>query len=456
MLDLIVCPRCRGSLTLLDDAARSAGVSCNDCGRTYPHIDTIPLLFEDPKAWVTRWERQIADFVRDNADVRAKILAQMTAESTLERTRARLERLHVGLEAHATRVLAVLAQAGLHPGEAADPRKAQPTTVPGEGTITAYYHQLHRDWGWDGTQNTEAMQMAAAVKDVLGDTPLGKTLVLGAGGCRLPHDLHRDHGGTQMVAIDVNPLPFFVARRVIAGQDVRLFELPLRPRHTERVCVDRVLRRHGPATQGIELVFADGLDPPVRPGAFDTVFTPWFIDQIPNDAATLMPMLRNVLAPGGRWLNFGPLIYHPAHTRLAHRYCVDEILELARAWGFEMQRHSYRRMSYMESPDGTQGRTEHVLVSLARKSEAEPPNAAKGEPTQTWLDDPKEAVPRLPGLDGYRAPHPMFEAVVALIDGQRSTAEIAALLVERHGLPSDAATIGVQACLREIHRALRP
>ena len=449
MLDVLVCPRCRGALAS-DDAA---ALVCRDCRRSYPSVDEIPVLFEDPKATVGDWEQQVAAFVRDNADVRAKILAQMTAEPMLPRTRARLERLHVGLETHADRLLALLAEAGLRPSSDGRPSPA-PAAVPGEGTITAYYHQIHRDWGWDTSGNVEASEMARAVAEVLADQPLGKTLVLGAGACRLPHDLHREHGGTLTLAIDVNPLPFFVARRVIAGEAVRLFELPLRPRHTERVCVDRTLRRSGPGTRGFALVFADGLAPPVRPGSFDTVLTPWFIDQIPHDIARVLPVLRDVLAPGGRWLNFGPLIYHPAHTRLVHRYCVDEVLELAECFGFQIERHSYQRMPYMESPDGTQGRTEHVLVSLARKTDAQPRGLAQPESDEAWLNDPDLSVPRLAGLEHYRPPHPMFEAVVALVDGRRSTAEIAAILVERNGLPPDAATMGVQACLREIHRSL--
>lgn len=448
MHDLVVCPRCRGSLALL-----AAGLACNDCGRTYPKVDGIPVLFEDPTERIAEWARQLAEFVRDNAGVRAKLLAQMTAERVLDRTRARLERLHAGLGAHADRILALLADADLRPTTAEGGKTAR-RAVPGEGTITAYYHQIHRDWGWDDARNTEADDMATAVAEVLGHTPMGNTLVLGAGACRLPYDLHHRHGAARTVAIDINPLPFFVARRVIEGQEVRLFELPLRPRHSERVCVDRRLRRSGPPVQGFELVFADGLDPPVRSGAFDTVLTPWFIDQIPTDAALLMPVLRDVLAPGGRWLNFGPLIYHPTHTRLVHRYCVDELLELAETWGFEIERHSYRRMHYMESPDGTQGRTEHVLVSLARKTDAEPQALERAPPPEAWLTDPSQSVPRLAGLDDYRAPHPMFDAVVALIDGQRTTEDIAALLVERHGLPADAATVGVLACVREIHRAL--
>lgn len=447
LLDLLVCPRCRGRLS-----PGNRGLTCEDCARRYPALDGMPVLFDDPSARIEEWERQVGDFRKSNADVRAKILAQLAGEPILARTRRRLDLLHARLEEHGDRLLDLSSAAGLGLRERSGPVPS--AVVPGEGTLTAYYHQLHRDWGWDGTDNREAIDMLEEVSGVLGDTPLGRTLVLGAGGCRLPYDLHRVHGGTTTIAIDINPLPFVVARRVIKGETVRLFEFPLRPRHTERSCIDRTLGCSNPGAVGFELVFGDGLDPPVRPGAFDTVLTPWFIDQIPKDAADLMPVLREVLAPGGRWLNFGPLIYHPSHTRLAHRYCVDEILELAQAWGFEVERHTYRRMTYMESPDGTQGRTEHVLVSLARKRDAEPKARLGAEPSESWLLDPGQPVPRFRGLDSYRPPHPMFAAVVALIDGERSTARIAEILVEQHGLPPEAATMGVQACLREIHRAL--
>jgi hypothetical protein len=48
----------------------------------------------------------------------------------------------------------------------------------------------------------------------------------------------------------------------------------------------------------------------------------------------------------------------------------------------------------------------------------------------------------------------MVEALVRLVDGKRSTKDIAELLSVRHSLPPNDALPAVQACLREIARKL--
>jgi hypothetical protein len=82
-------------------------------------------------------------------------------------------------------------------------------------------HLIHRDWGWpDSDENEKAL---ACVAEVL-DAELGRTLVLGAGACRLAYDLHARHGASATVAVDIDPLPLLVAARVVQGAEVPLTE----------------------------------------------------------------------------------------------------------------------------------------------------------------------------------------------------------------------------------------
>ena len=63
-----------------------------------------------------------------------------------------------------------------------------------------------------------------------GDSPghggkaLGRTLVLGAGACRLAYDLHVHCGGTETAVVDVDPYLLVVAEAVIRGSAVSLTE----------------------------------------------------------------------------------------------------------------------------------------------------------------------------------------------------------------------------------------
>jgi uncharacterized protein YbaR (Trm112 family)/SAM-dependent methyltransferase len=442
-LELLVCARCRGPLS-----ASELRVTCDDCGRTYPFIDGMPLLVADPHEELRQWSYQLHEFVEEIDASRDPILAQLAGERLLPTARARLQWLHDRLPEHRDRVCALFDAIGVRPQER---RKADRPRVPGEGTITAYFHQVHRDWGWTDTDEFEAALDALATV-VPARHRWGRTLVLGAGAARLVFEIARRWETGPIVALDLNPLPYLVARRVLRGESVALYELPMQPRTALDVMVDRTLRAPEPGPPDLSLVFADALDPPVAPAAFDTVLTPWFIDQVPPDLREFLPVVRRVLAPGGVWIDHGPCIYHPNHTRVAHRYRADEVLELVASAGFTLDAHDHRALPYMASPASDQGRTERVLSFFATKQPDEP----DARPVPTWMTDVDAPIPVLAGLASYVPPHPMFAAVIALIDGRRSIEAIAGVLVERHGLPADAATMGVQGCLQEIVRALDP
>jgi SAM-dependent methyltransferase len=438
------CPRCAGECRRDDEH-----LACDACRFEFPIIGGIDCLFTRPHDVIDQWRFRADEFARTMDDTRAKIVAELAGSDVAAPTRGRLELLHRRLDDHRTRVLAVLEAAGI--GRARR-TAAEPAGVPGEASITSYYHQIHRDWGWDAAGSTENADAIAAVDEVLaGAAPLGTMLVVGAGACRLPLDVHVRHGATTTLAIDINPLPMLVARRVIAGERLRLLEFPISPPDREHVCVERELACATPNVAGFHLLFADALDPPFAPGRFDTVLTPWFIDQVPPDLVAFLPVVHRLLRPGGRWINHGPLVYHPNHTRLPHRYAMDELVALVDAAGFRIDRVQRKRALYMQSPACTQGRTESVITFVAERGEA-PARAAEPE-LPSWLENVALSVPRFAGMDGYAPPHPLFATVIGLVDGTRSIADIARALVERHNVPAEAATPGVQTCLREIWRA---
>jgi len=457
---LLVCPRCRGPLQAPpEDQWRSPGarIACLDCGRRYPLVAGIPCLLSDPHAEIDEWCFRTDDFTRDNAGARDKLLAQLVGGGDVRpKTRARAQLLRERLEDHRDRLLALAKAGGIEPRKRAT---ADRERVPGESTLTAYYHQVHRDWGWGAEAEFDEVELAvAAIEAVLpADHALGDVLVLGAGACRVPWELHRRRRPDSTLALDLNPLPYIVVRKLLDGETLSLLEFPIRPRSTDTAVVDRTMRLEAdPADRADRffLTLADGLDAPVVEHRFDTVITPWFIDQIPKDLAEIFAALKAVLKPGGTWINHGPLIYHPAHTAFLHRYCVDEVLDLAEAAGFAIEQHTFERMPYMVSPAGSQGRTEMVLTLRATVAQvSESAESAEAE-SPAWLTDPTVPIPRVDGLESYRPPHPMFAAIVAAIDGSRTAADIGKLLSERHGVPAQTATEGVLAALGEIRRSL--
>src|SRR5688500_15716226 len=203
------CPRCAGRCS-------PPTPRCDACGFEYPSFGGIACVVTRPHELVLRWRARLHEAARALDDARARIVAELATTPRLHPlTRARLERLHVGVAAHRMRLLSVLGEAGITPLAGV---RAEPSAVQGEDSITSYYHQIHRDWGWDAEgsrENADAFAEIAALLD--GAAPLGDTLVIGAGACRLSSDVHDAFGGGTTVAIDINPLPLVAARRVLAG-----------------------------------------------------------------------------------------------------------------------------------------------------------------------------------------------------------------------------------------------
>jgi hypothetical protein len=297
-------------------------------------------------------------------------------------------------------------------------------------------------------ENVEAREASDTVSEALGSRPVGKLLVLGAGACRLTQDIHHRHRAVATVAVDVNPLPFVVADRILRGESVELYEFPPWPLDSEHTFVERRLRTPWPPVENLHLVFADGLNPPVRPGTFDTVLTPWFVDQVPSDMSVLFERLWLILPPGGCWLNFGPLIYREEHTALPERYCVDEVLELVEEAGFRVEWSRFQRMNYMQSPASCQGRSETVLTFRAERL-AERPRKHHPE-APAWLTDTAMPVPRLAEFEPHRRGHPLFAAIVDLIDGERGVDAIAGTLAGRAPVSRKEARSAVIAFVKSV------
>lgn len=425
---------------------RPVAARCETCAGTYPWVGKIPCLLSEPDLVLRRWSGELEQFVRQTRTTSARLLAQLALEGVDARGRRRIEAVRSALDEHGARVLALFAAVGI---------SAELDEDIAETKTESYYHQVHRDWGWDEAGCEEP---AASLRSVMQALDAGRSprriLTLGAGACRLPIDLHRACGAEQSVAFDINPLPFLIAERILAGEVLPMFEFPQSPRSSETAAVQRELRARQEVPDGFHLAFADGLDPPVHRGVFDTLFTPWFIDQVPSDLQEVIDLAARLLPVDGQWINHGPLLYHPEHTLFARRYRQDEVLERLTAAGFEVEVSRWERLLYMQSPAGSQGRTEGVLTFRARKTKDTKVAVKPEVEAELRFDDPAAAVPLRDGLAAYQAPHPMFAAVVSLIDGRRSPRDIADVLIEKNGLPAEAALGGVTTVLQEVFRSL--
>ncbi|EFJ40541.1 hypothetical protein VOLCADRAFT_69374 [Volvox carteri f. nagariensis] len=99
--------------------------------------------------------------------------------------------------------------------------------------------------------------------------------------------------------------------------------------------------------------FVEVYSAPDMRGLFDCVVTCFFIDTAHN-VLRYLEVISHTLAPGGSWINLGPLLYHwaDAHTylptpELSVELSLEDIREAARAMGFRLVREENLDVPYM-------------------------------------------------------------------------------------------------------------
>lgn len=401
-------------------------------------FDGVPFLVREPEQVASQWRGRLRAMLARLERQAATYRSHLTDAVTRANTRNRLKLLAAACDDHARRLRALLAPLldGDAKAESATYAALAPTESPSLNPL-AYYANVHRDWCWGEDENTASLE---AVRDALQPRPPGRTLVLGAGAGRLAYDLHEALAPACTVAADLNPLLAFVAQRMYAGTRLELYEFPLAPRDRASHALLRTLGAPRPAREGLQVVLADARTVPFAPGSFDTVVTPWLVDVVDTDLATLATTINRLLAPGGRWVCTGSLFFQQSDPTQA--YASEEVGEVVAAAGFTPPRLHERRVPYLASPASRHVRHEDVVTFVVeRVADAAPVPDAGPVP---WLADVRASVPLLIDV-AQRALALRVEAYVAsLVDGRRSIAEIAARLVqERLLLPDEA--VGVVA-----------
>jgi len=327
---------------------------------------------------------------------------------------------------------------------AAGPRAEDAVAAPAIDPLNTF-HYLYRDWA-ESEENREAL---ACVSSVLDDTPLGRVLVIGAGAGRLAYDLHRARDARSTIALDIDPLVALVAQRMASGHSLALTEARSNATEMTRFGRLRTLRAPGGAVERFHVLLANGLRPPLREGVFDTVLTPWFIDVVPPDLRDFIGVLHRLLAPGGRWINYGPLLFPPERPA-AYRYTREEVLGIAQAAGFQVTHQADQMVRFAYSPLAGRGRLEHCIAFSASKTT---PRA------DAWLQLPYLPIPDFPGREQVRHESAAFNAIIALCDGRRSIDDVARALAGGLDDPRfnlAAMKDAVRLCLQTLHPAAHP
>jgi SAM-dependent methyltransferase len=437
------CPRCAAPIDLY-----AAAVTCAECGRAHPRLGQIQVLLPEPDAYLASCRAQLTALERHAAGTLQTIREQAAASDALPVTRARCLSMVAALQGQLADVRGLL-----------DPLLPEDATVSSGGpgarvpSTIEYLHYLYRDWGWPEDPAGENERALATMVSVIEDAPLGRTLVLGAGACRLAYDLHRRYPGTETVVVDLDPLLFTAAHAVVRGGSLVLREANLEIGELAQSSREWLLTARDGALPAdrFHFLIADGLEPPFAPDTFDSVLTPWFVDQAPDDVRDFIGAVHRLLRPGGRWLNVGPLLYQP-EVPVGLRFGREELFDLAARAGFRVDRWRTDSVPYLVSKLNGRGKVEWVLAFAATRLASGPPRAETGP--AAWLIFPHLPVPTFPDQSMAGAAQHGYQLVIDALDGQRTIDGIAREIARKVGDPGVShreIRAAVRKCLAEIH-----
>lgn len=437
--EITACPRC-GKAPLSLDGERW---HCTGCTTRFPLLDGVPCLFAEPEATLGEWSGRL-HLLLVQLDQHGKQLAAAADRADLwAATRVRLKRLHAATLEHRRLLGALLEPLGTsRHGASLETHLALRTRLPPDQGIASYYANAHRDWCWGDAENAASL---AELRQVLAaGGPPGRTLVLGAGAGRLAWDLHQGLASPLTVALDFNPLLMLLLARLVRGDTVPLYEFPLAPRSLADQAVLRELRAPAATRPGFVPLLADALRPPFARGSFDTVVTPWVTDILPDDPRSQAERINALLAPGGRWLQFGSLNFSFADPALC--LGAEELPALTESAGFSPPAISEAEIPYMCSPASRHGRRERVLTFCAVKAR-EMPAVQHHRALPDWLVTGREPVPLLPAFESQVASTRIHLFIMSLVDGRRTLKQMAELMEEQRLMTRDEAEPAIRSFL---------
>ena len=439
--DHLACPICMNALS-----HNKKELKCNACDLVFPKTSEIHWLYNDPLAAIMDWTNRFDNYLKTIKQEEDSLKHTYDQKNLLKETSIRLQKMIQGRVEHRKSVTKILSPLNPSHEGLKEIHTAAGTPLPSSQSLMGYYSNVLRDWNWGNDENEICLERI--IKSLDGDHKLGNMAVLGAGACRLPADLHLATNCENSIMVDINPLLFFVAQKVLNGQNVSLYEFPLAPINKDAFAVKLKCRAKQKIENNFHFLFSDAMNPSFKDKTLDTVVTPWLIDIVHQDIREFFRRINRILKEGGRWINFGSLAFF--HSNQAINYSLEETLAIAEQSGFEITNWNQEPIPYLQSPYSCQARTETVLTFCAQKvKDIEQPTPFTYLPD--WLTDPAQTIPPLPEVQQMIAVNQTFIALMSWVNGKHSIKDIAAKTCTALRMPENQAVQLITQMLTTIY-----
>ena len=445
------CPHCFA--TELSISKQAAVITCSNCSARYPLITAgngvIPFLFGQLDTAVQGWSARLNGYLLKNNQHIDVLKKSLDDKKTSKLTRQRVKKMMQARVQLAEQLISHLQFFYDHSTSVDLNSNVQVAQNQG---VDSYINNIFRDWCWENGENEQLIQ---AVADVLPAefTNAGDVLTMGSGAARFSVDFHFRWHANYSVLLDINPLLSQVAKSIIDGQTVSLYEFPIAPLSVDDYAVLQQCTwpktLDAPRPGQFDFILGDAGNVPFEEKSFDTVLTPWLIDIIPMDLRDFIPHVNRVLKSGGVWVNTGSLAFF--HNNESWNYSQSEVTDLLNKYGFDVETSQRTEIQYLHSPHSAHGRRENVFSFCARKkfdSVAPKPHAY----LPNWLCDEDMSIPRLNELLAESSKHLLQAQVLSAVDGVRSVRDIGMLLAEQYEMSEQSATAAVRKILMDNYK----
>jgi SAM-dependent methyltransferase len=318
-----LCPSCGAPLTV-----RASEHACSACPRHYPSCSTVPILVPDP-------ERTLAvaqTFVRHGLGQIRKLRAAAFPSPWPTPAREWLRRRIVGGLQINEELLQRLASK-LPPELLFEPESVAADSM--YHTLDIVLRYAVRDWSGE-LHNEE--QIVAIEQSITRDFPAsfadsGRAVVLGAGTCRIAHDLTERFA--HVLACDLS-LPMLLTYVSICEANAKYVDINFVNTETAGGQVHEVTlsaRRQESSTarpDRLTVAVCDATRLPLADESVDAAFSVYFTDVV--GLATMLAEVHRVLAMGGILVHFGTLGYHQG--RPSELLSVEDVREAVEKGGF--------------------------------------------------------------------------------------------------------------------------
>lgn len=363
------CPKCRSALS--DSRARD--VTCLGCGETYPIIGSIPVLVLNPELYLARslvaasgarlratavisevervhrseasaFRRDLMRLVSSGLAANLRLLEEQE-QILSERVRPIARAIARG-EIVSSRIVNKIARSM---GASLSPSFRYSLLWPIGYRFDEALEYLWSDWAGtsEGERQITAIQRVVSKSIQRYCNRGGQAVYLGAGLGRYAFE-----GGKHFSSVVATELSFAFAALFMAVRagPVEFCRVNWRGVASERELVE-VHRAVFPSQNygsNIDYVIAEALSLPIADASLEAVVSIFFTDVIP--LSRLLPEVRRVLRPGGRFISVGPLVYHFKDkaewlTQEEMRFVIESMHEMAFESG-----DSVLEVPYMDHP----------------------------------------------------------------------------------------------------------